>query len=232
TLDQFFSHFICLVLTAIMWRAVWRVSDSLLFPGQRTQSAVTSLIIGYSMNVIVVILQIPAFYISRKLSKNPNKFFKIAFEDLYLFFVSMATIQSWRGCWDLTNIFIVERYPLYVKWLLHFAGFFTAVIIQTTHTLFGVAIFVDGSFPGGTGVVLPMQYLTVWFRDKIVNQTHLAPHEPPHEVTLSSGQSNQGFRPDEHNHDEKINQQQDNRLDDNKNILDHSGQNICDVTEL
>lgn len=102
-LDVFLTYAVIHSLIVIFWRAVWLLTDAMLFPNDQKLSAYASLILGYSIYLIYIPLQFPAALVAKSVS---SFFLRLAFEDFYHFVLHMGLVNAWRGTWMLYDLYV------------------------------------------------------------------------------------------------------------------------------
>ncbi|KAK6636152.1 hypothetical protein RUM43_009804 [Polyplax serrata] len=155
-LDCFFSVFVIGSLVVFIWRGVWCLTDVFLFPENEKYSAFGSLAIGYVMVIIVFCLQAPI----QKITERMTGYWKLIVADIYIFLSFIATINLWRGIWNLLNIYFLPEFPIWSYWITHLGCFAFLVLINCSNTVLVRGVYLDGE-DGGKCVIFPIFYFTL-----------------------------------------------------------------------
>ncbi|XP_025833802.1 uncharacterized protein LOC108739863 [Agrilus planipennis] len=158
-LDTVFSVYIVGTLVVFVWRGAWILIDLFLFPGNFTQSSWASLVIGYGGAVFAYLLQPFMRWICNRLTGGP----RLIASDIFLLTCFIFTVNTWRGIWNLLNIYFLPDNLELSCWITHWVCFILLVLLKCSNSLLVRGVFIDGEEPGGRCVVFPVYYLRLIF---------------------------------------------------------------------
>ena len=156
--DAFVTALVIEYLIIALWRGAYNIFNLYLLPQYPEISAWTTVIIGYNMFWILVILQFPAAQLSKQLSSSSLK--QVLWELAYWFYAFIMMICLWRGFWNIILIYsglkqVREPYDFVLSLVIH---------IITVLITWGLNIFVnaripsfhvaDGALPDGSGILI------------------------------------------------------------------------------
>ncbi|XP_072014210.1 uncharacterized protein [Amphiura filiformis] len=150
-------------LIICLWRGAFNIFDLYLLPANSELSAWVTVIIGYNMFWILVILQFPASKISKQLSSSSSsssKWRQILWEQAFWLYAFIMMVCLWRGVWNVITVYsglktVREPYNFVLSLVMH---------IVTMLITLGLNVFInaripsymaaDGALPDGTGVLV------------------------------------------------------------------------------
>jgi len=99
-LDTLFTVFITCNLVVFYWRGVWEIFDVHLLPDDRHTSAIICLVVAYSLQTLVCLIELAA---NRLCRSKRLKVLRWALEVVVFFFANLVGVALWRGVWLLLN---------------------------------------------------------------------------------------------------------------------------------
>ncbi|KAF7287352.1 hypothetical protein GWI33_001712 [Rhynchophorus ferrugineus] len=161
-LDVTISIAVVTNLGVILWRGLWLLVDLYLFPDDLVLSSWASLFLGYSMVVIVFVLQSPM----KRLCDDLSGLCKLLIADAYLMFAVMGVIVVWRGIWNVLNIYFLPDDEELSCWLCHWVSMIILMIMGCSNSVLVRGVCIDCEEPDGTCVIFPCNYLRVIFKEE------------------------------------------------------------------
>lgn len=99
-LDSFYSAFIIAPLVVFYWRGTWNLSELYLYPRDKIQSSVASLLIGIAGHLVFTIWQRT---FEKFLNPNRHRLVYYAGSRLYTAIFGIICVNLWRGGWQLID---------------------------------------------------------------------------------------------------------------------------------
>ena len=173
---------VCVVhqLVVFYWRGVWEIFDVHLLPNDNHKSAIICLIIAYSLQSIVCLIQ-PA--VNCACRSNRSKLLRWAAEVVVFFFASLVGVVLWRGVWLLLNVHFLPASRAFSACLTHLMGIAVLWLMLCAHSVTVSGCRVDGSTPAEEACLSPNYYLRLFF----TKRRHVDP------VAAASRRSNYEF---------------------------------------
>ncbi|XP_055860877.1 uncharacterized protein LOC106065253 isoform X2 [Biomphalaria glabrata] len=140
-----------------VWRGVWEVMDLALTPDDKTMSGVWSLVISYSLAILLCLTQDLVKKISIRLETR-HWLVALAFEDCVTLLHSTVTVCHWRGFWTLMSIYLPFK-PL-SHWVCHIGSFTLLAVGMAATSIPVLGLMRDGRLQKGEGVVFDNFYFT------------------------------------------------------------------------
>ncbi|XP_051155003.1 uncharacterized protein LOC127277730 [Leptopilina boulardi] len=159
-LDCAFSVIIVGTLVVFVWRGVWVLLDIYLFPDNREQSALGSLIIGYTLVSIAFLLQPVMRYTCARLQGFP----KLVLADAFILLSFLATVNVWRGIWNLLDLWLIPENQELSCWITHIGCFIFLVLLNCSNSILVRGVYIDAEEDKGKCVVFPCHYLRLLFK--------------------------------------------------------------------
>ncbi len=164
-LDVCFTQLIVVSLNVLVWRGMWNILDAFLFPENHLKSDLASLIIGYSIMIVLFLLQYPMSLLSAKLD-NKNRCVKIAYEDVIIALATWGVLNVWRAEWDFLKKYFLPD-PFVGGWVCHWIGTVGLMALQGFANVGTNGIDIDGSYKNGEAL-FPTEFL----RPLVIDRYH------------------------------------------------------------
>ncbi|XP_046589537.1 uncharacterized protein LOC107227151 isoform X2 [Neodiprion lecontei] len=159
-LDCAFSVGVVGTLVVFVWRGVWASFDLYLFPDNAEYSAVGSVVIGYTFVVITFSLQPIMCCICDRLKGLS----RLIVADLFMLLSFVATVNVWRGVWNVLDLWFLPEDPELSCWITHLGCFIFLVLLNCSNSILVRGVYIDGYEDGGQCVVFPCHYLRLFFK--------------------------------------------------------------------
>ncbi|XP_046609675.1 uncharacterized protein LOC124300069 isoform X2 [Neodiprion virginianus] len=159
-LDCAFSVGVVGTLVVFVWRGVWASLDLYLFPDNAEYSAVGSVVIGYTFVVITFSLQPIMCCICDRLKGLS----RLIVADLFMLLSFVATVNVWRGVWNVLDLWFLPEDPELSCWITHLGCFIFLVLLNCSNSILVRGVYIDGYEDGGQCVVFPCHYLRLFFK--------------------------------------------------------------------
>ncbi|XP_063236123.1 uncharacterized protein LOC134538621 [Bacillus rossius redtenbacheri] len=161
-LDCVFSVAVIGTLSVVVWRGVWTLLDSYLYPDSVCRSAWGSLLLGYGVVLVVFALQPPMKALCTRLAGRP----RLAAADLYVLVSFFGTVNVWRGVWLLLDAYFLPDSPHLSNWLSFSISLLLLMFMNCSNSILVRGVYIDGEEEGGKCVVFPCYYLRLYFQNK------------------------------------------------------------------
>ncbi|XP_026462985.1 uncharacterized protein LOC113365685 isoform X2 [Ctenocephalides felis] len=189
-IDCLFSVFIVGSLVVVVWRGAWVILDNIIFPDDPSLSALASLALGYGIVILTFSLQ----PIMRWTCARLEGFWRVLVADLFLFFSFIGTVNVWRSIWQLLDLYFLPEHRIASDWITHAGCLFVLMVLNCGNSVLVRGVYVDAEENAGDCVMLPVQYLTLYFkREKDKRSRHKSTSEalftkPQHIKFMEQGQ--------------------------------------------
>ena len=131
-LDTLLTVFIIHQLVVFYWRGVWEIFDVHLLPTDLQMSAVICLIIAYSLQLFVCLIEVPANCLCRS---QRSKFVHWALEVVVFFLANLVGVALWRGVWLLLNHHLVPDSRGLSAAMTHLIGIIVLWLMLCAHSV-------------------------------------------------------------------------------------------------
>ena len=138
---------------------MFHFQDVYLIPKQGIWSFLISTVAGYGLGIFVIILQFP-FSKLVAIAEKRGFIFKLLATYLFLFITSLSTVLIWRGTWNLVKVHLITG-DFLGGWVCHVIAVLGFLFLMCFSTVESFDIGVDAEEPGGSGIILPMDYFSV-----------------------------------------------------------------------
>ena len=159
-LDALFTQYVIVTLNIIVWRGLWNVMDTFIFPHDKLVSDLASLILGYSTCILLFLMEYPASRASARLD-DYHIFYKLAFEGLLTVIGTWSILFLWRGAWNLVKTYVIPDKRI-GGLVCHVVGVVGLMLLQGYSNVATNGIDIDGSYEDGKGIY-PTEYLRYFF---------------------------------------------------------------------
>lgn len=161
-LDCLFSILVIGTLVVFVWRGGWVILDLFVYPEDFTKSSWVTLILGYILVAVAFLMQPLMKWICENISGTA----RLIVADLFLLFTFFATINTWRGIWNLLNIYFLPDNLELSCWITYWVCLVLLILLGCSNSLLVRGVYIDAEEPGGECVVFPCHYL----RNILANQ--------------------------------------------------------------
>uniref|UniRef100_A0A1Q3FSF4 Putative conserved plasma membrane protein n=1 Tax=Culex tarsalis TaxID=7177 RepID=A0A1Q3FSF4_CULTA len=159
-LDCMFSVLVIGSLVVFVWRGLWVLLDMELFPEDKALSAWASVLIGYGVTAVTFSLQ----PLMRWTCDRLTGIWRVIVADLFLFFSFIATINVWRGVWQLLDYYFLPENRLLSNWITHVASLLLLILLNCSNSVLVRGVYIDAEEPAGQCVVFPVYYIRLFFQ--------------------------------------------------------------------
>jgi len=167
-LDTLLTVFVIHQLVVFYWRGVWEIFDVHLLPDDRHTSAIICLVIAYSLQSLVCLIELAA---NRLCRSNRSKVLRWALEVVVFFFANLVGVALWRGVWLLLNDhFVPDNHGLSAG-VTHLVGIVLLWLMLCAHSVTLSGCSVDGESPVEEACLSPNYYLRLFFTKPAQNET-------------------------------------------------------------
>jgi len=166
-LDTLLTVFIIHQLVVFYWRGVWEIFDVQLLPDDSHASAVVCLIIAYSLQMLVCLLEALANFLRRSVR---SKITRCAVDKVVFFFANIVNVALWRGVWLLLNCHLLPDNRGLSAGLTHLVGIVLLWIMLCAHSVTVAGCRLDGESPDEEAFLSPNYYLRMFFTQTKQNQ--------------------------------------------------------------
>jgi len=162
-------------LVVFYWRGVWEIFDVHLLPHDLHTSAVICLIIAYSLQLLVCLIEVPANCLCRS---RRSKLLLWALEVVVFFFANLVGVALWRGVWLLLNCHFVPDNHALSAGMTHLIGIVVLWLMLCAHSVTLSGCNVDGQSPVEEACLSPNYYLRLFLTKPHPGET-VAPDSVP-----------------------------------------------------
>ncbi|ESO96149.1 hypothetical protein LOTGIDRAFT_116236 [Lottia gigantea] len=159
-LDVIFTVVVIQSLVVVVWRGLWEILDLGLYPDDSLSTTLYSFLIGYSLMVIAVLVQLFIAELSKKLYQAERFVLRLVVEDVYVILLSILTVSCWRGLWYIQDLYLFTFNIELSYWVSLITGCLGLVILGTFNSVVTKGCFIDGADPGGQGVICDVGYFS------------------------------------------------------------------------
>jgi len=160
---------VCVIhqLVVFYWRGVWEIFDVQLEPEDPHASAVICVIIAYTLQLLVCLLQLLANFLCR--SKR-SAVVRWAMEVIIFFFANLVGVSLWRGIWLLLDHYFLPDSPGLSAGITHLVGVVLLCVMLCAHSVALAGCAIDGESPVEESCLTPNYYLRLFFTQPRRNQ--------------------------------------------------------------
>ena len=153
---------VCIIhqLVVFYWRGVWEIFDVQLLPDDLHTSAVICLIIAYTLQSVVCLMEAAANGLCR--SKR-SKVLRWALELVVFFFADLVAVALWRGVWLLLNYHLLPNNLGLSAGVTHLIGIVVLWLMVCGHTVTTSGCSVEGESVAEEACLSPNYYLRLFF---------------------------------------------------------------------
>ncbi|KAI8778042.1 hypothetical protein BgiBS90_020692 [Biomphalaria glabrata] len=155
--DALFTVLVVDTVGIILWRGLWEIMDVTLTPDQKGESGAWSLVISYSVAVILFLthdcVKILSIYLEDK-----HWAVSLVFEDFITVLNTIVSVNHWRGYWVLMDAYL--PYKPASHWLCHIASFVLLAVGMTATSIPVLGCVFDNRLKRGEGIVFDNFYFT------------------------------------------------------------------------
>lgn len=155
-LDVLFTQFVIVSLNVVVWRGLWNIIATIVFPHKRLLANVYSLILGYFTCIIFFLLEYPTSRASARLDEY-HIIFKLVFEGMIIVLNTWSIIFIWLGAWNLVRDYVIPDRRI-GGWVCHIVGVAGLMTLQAYSNVATNGIDIDGSYKNGRGIY-PTEYI-------------------------------------------------------------------------
>ncbi|XP_033127216.1 uncharacterized protein LOC117124976 [Anneissia japonica] len=141
--DLLVSYILLIPASVVIWRGVWECTDLILYPKNLGMSGIVSTASGYSLFLILLVLNPGVQRISHKLSSF--WLLRLIVLQLYAFIQFIAVNSMWRGIFNLLDAFVFPDSKLNRGITAHVIGFGALIILGASRSTGQVSFMVDGA---------------------------------------------------------------------------------------
>ncbi|KAH9488080.1 hypothetical protein Btru_065480 [Bulinus truncatus] len=172
--DCLFTVIVVDTVGVALWRGLWEVMDFALIPEDKTMSGVWTLVISYSLAILMCLTQDLVKNVSIGL-EDKHWIVSLAFEDFITVLHSTVTICHWRGFWTLMDVYMPFR-PV-SHWIGHLVSFVLLAGGMAGTSIPVLGLVRDGRVVKGEGIVFDHYYFThlyeFWVMKKPTHQLNV-----------------------------------------------------------
>ncbi|ESP02845.1 hypothetical protein LOTGIDRAFT_110590 [Lottia gigantea] len=146
-LDCCYSVLIISGLVIVQWHGVWGLIDLMIVPQDQFKSAWLSLVIGYAMTMVLLIVQWPVMAFAKKARNETFKCYSIILLLIEIFMSFCGTTASafvWRGFWNLQDQLLLPNNLELSVWISHGIGTICLMIMFHFNTAIQAGLDSDG----------------------------------------------------------------------------------------
>jgi len=153
---------VCIIhqLVVFYWRGVWEIFDFHLLPEDPHMSAVICLIIAYTLQSLVCLIEVPANFLCRS---NRSKIMRLALEVFTFFVANLVGVTLWRGVWMLLNFHFLPDNPGLSAGMTHLIGIVVLWLMLCGHSVTLPGCYVDRESPAEEACLSPNYYFRLFF---------------------------------------------------------------------
>ena len=155
-LDAVLTVAVIHTLVVFYWRGTWELFDVYLYPNDVIRSGVACLLVGYALQCLLCVVQ-PLFNILYRQTSSPLR--RWLLEASTFFIANFVGVAHWRGCWLLTDAYVLPDKPEVSCWLTHAVGIATLMVLHCSHSVTLVGCNVEGDTTAAEGCFMPNRYL-------------------------------------------------------------------------
>lgn len=158
-MDTLFSVFVIGTLVVIAWRGIWGIMDLTLYPGQKAKSAWGSLTMGYIVVFSTFILNPLVHWMCKRI----DGMMKLIFCDIYYFAEFFGAVNTWRGIWNLLDVYLYPEDKVLSYWITHVIPFLLLAALKCSNSILVRGVYIDADGDGGHSVDIPINYVRLHF---------------------------------------------------------------------
>lgn len=170
-LDTLLTVFVIHQLVVFYWRGVWEIFDVHLLPDNRHMSAIICLIIAYTLQVLLCLMQAAA---NALCPLKRSKILRWALEVVIFFFANLVGVACWRGVWILLNHHFIPSNHGLSAGVTHLIGIVVLWMMLCAHSVTLSGCSIDGESPVEEACLSPNYYLRLFFTKPRPKETVVA----------------------------------------------------------
>lgn len=156
-LDTVFTTCVVHGMVVFIWRGVWELMTIYVLPlipeDLGVSPGVGTLSLGYGICILAMLGQNPVDRIATELI-DYHKFYKVLFEDMYIFLANVGSIALWHGVWTLTDAYFLPDDKQLSAWLSHVIGYVSLTCLLASNSVVVAGCFLDGDLLNGHNMVV------------------------------------------------------------------------------
>ena len=128
-------------------------------------------IIGYALVSVTFLLQPVMRYTCSKL----RGLSKLVVADSFILLSFLATVNVWRGIWNLLDLWLIPQDHEMSCWVTHIGCFIVLVLLNCSNSILVRGVYIDAEEDEGQCVVFPCHYLRLFFKVGKILKSKLIP---------------------------------------------------------
>ena len=152
---------VCIIhqLVVVYWRGVWEIFDVQVLPDDPHTSAIICLIIAYTLQAVLCVIQPGAHVLYRS---RRSKVWRWALESCTFFVANLISVTHWRGIWLLLDCHFLPDNPGLSAGITHAVGMIGLWLMVCGQSVTVAGCGIDGDSPNEEGCLVSNYYIRLF----------------------------------------------------------------------